>query len=199
MNVLPTLWLGCLGTLAALAAQAQATTTTTMSKPPVATIKAKQLTSPNGTRTDNYYWLNERENPQVIDYLNAENTYFDQQMAPVKGLEEKLFQEMKGRIKETDQSVPYRDNGYYYYSRYEAGGEYPLYCRKKGSLQAPEEILLNGNEMGKGRSYFAIGGYEVSDNNEVLAFSTDTVSRRLYTLRFKNLKPASSTPKRLPT
>jgi oligopeptidase B len=198
MKILPTIWLSCLGTLAALAAQAQATTTSKrMSQPPIATIKAKQLVSPNGTRTDNYYWLNERENPQVLDYLKAENAYFAQQMAPVKALEEKLFQEMKGRIKETDESVPYRDNGYYYYSRYEAGGEYPLYCRKKGNLQAPEEILLHGNEMGKGHTYFAIGGYEVSDNNEVLAYSTDTVSRRLYTLRFKNLKTGKLYPEKI--
>ncbi|MGI4867329.1 MAG: S9 family peptidase [Janthinobacterium lividum] len=198
MKLLPILWLSGLGTLAALAAQAQATTTTTMPQPPIATSKAKQLVSPNGTRTDNYYWLNERENPQVLDYLKAENTYFDQQMAPVKGLEEKLFQEMKGRIKETDESVPFRDNGYYYYTRYEAGGEYPLYCRKKGSQQAPEEVLLNGNEMGKGHTYFAIGGYEVSDNNELLAYSTDIVSRRLYTVRFKNLKTGEVSPEQIP-
>jgi len=158
-----------------------------MPQPPIAAIKAKELASPHGTRTDNYYWLNEPESPEVIDYLNAENAYFDQQMAPVKELEEQLFQEMKGRIKETDESVPYRDNGYYYYSRYEAGGEYALYCRKKGSLDAPEEILLDGNALGRGHAYFAIGGLAVSDNNELLAYSTDTVSRRLYTVRFKNL------------
>jgi len=152
--------------------------------------------SPYGTRTDNYYWLNERENPQVLDYLKAENTYFDQQMAPVKALEDKLFTEMKGRIKEQDESVPFRDNGYYYYTRYETGGEYPLYCRKAGSLQGTEEVLLNGNQMGQGHSYFAIGGYEVSDNNELLAFSTDTVSRRLYTLRFKNLKTGQLYPEK---
>jgi oligopeptidase B len=158
-----------------------------MLQPPIAAIRAKELASPNGTRTDNYYWLNEPENPEVIDYLKAENAYFDQQMVPVKELEEQLFQEMKGRIKETDESVPYRDNGYYYYARYEAGGEYPLYCRKKGSLDGPEEIMLHGNEMGQGHAYFAIGGYEVSDDNALLAYSTDTVSRRLYTVRFKNL------------
>ena len=169
-----------------------------MLQPPVAAIKAKQLVSPHGTRTDNYYWLNEPENQQVIDYLTAENAYFDQQMAPVKALEEQLFQEMKGRIKETDESVPYRDNGYYYYSRYEAGGEYPLYCRKQGSLDAPEEILLNGNELGQGHAYFAIGGLAVSDHNELLAYSTDTVSRRLYTVRFKNLKTGELYPEEIP-
>ncbi len=168
-----------------------------MLQPPIARTQPKELASPHGTRTDNYYWLNEPDNPAVIDYLKAENAYFDQQMAPVKELEEQLFQEMKGRIKETDESVPYRDNGYYYYARYEAGGEYPLYCRKKGSLDGPEEILLHGNEMGQGHAYFAIGGYEVSDNNELLAYSTDTVSRRLYTVRFKNLATGELYPEQI--
>jgi len=168
-----------------------------MLTPPTVAIKAKQLTSPYGTRTDNYYWLNERENPEVLSYLKAENDYFDEKIAPVKELEEKLFTEMKGRIKEQDKSVPYRDNGYYYYSRYETGGEYPLYCRKAGSVQAPEQIMLNGNQMGQGHSYFAIGGFAVSDNNELLAFSTDTVSRRLYTLRFKNLKTGRLYPEKI--
>ncbi|UPL51197.1 S9 family peptidase [Hymenobacter sublimis] len=169
-----------------------------MQKPPVAAIKPKQLTSPFGTRTDNYYWLNERENPEVISYLNAENAYTEQQLAPVKGLEEKLFQEIKGRIKEQDESVPYRDNGYYYYTRFEAGAEYPIYCRKQGSLTAPEEILLNANELGKGKAYYQIGDFEVSDDNQVLAYSEDVVSRRLYTLRFRNLKTGQFYPEQIP-
>ncbi|QIX63582.1 S9 family peptidase [Hymenobacter sp. BT18] len=169
-----------------------------MSKPPVAAIKAKELKSPFGTRTDNYYWLNERENPEVISYLNAENAYTEQQLAPVKGLEEKLFQEIKGRIKEQDESVPYRDNGYYYYTRFEAGAEYPIYCRKKGSLSAKEEVLLNANELGKGKAYYQIGGFEVSDDNQVLAYSEDVVSRRLYTLRFRNLKTGQLFPEQIP-
>ncbi|WP_460621995.1 S9 family peptidase [Hymenobacter tenuis] len=168
-----------------------------MLKPPVAAIKPKQLTSPFGTRTDNYYWLNERENSEVISYLNAENAYTEQQLAPVKGLQEKLFQEIKGRIKEQDESVPYRDNGYYYYTRFEAGAEYPIYCRKKGSLTAPEEILLNANELGKGKAYYQIGGFEVSDDNQVLAYSEDVVSRRLYTLRFRNLKTGQLYPEQI--
>ncbi|SNC64189.1 oligopeptidase B [Hymenobacter gelipurpurascens] len=165
-----------------------------MSQPPVAAIKPKALTSPFGTRTDNYYWLNEPENQEVLDYLNAENAYFEEQMAQAKGLQEKLFQEIKGRIKEQDESVPYRDNGYYYYTRYEEGGEYPIYCRKQGSLSAPEEVLLNANEMGKDESYFDIGDFEVSDDNRLLAYSTDTVSRRLYTLRFRNLQTGQLYP-----
>ena len=113
--------------VAALPAAAQSTPPSTMPTPPLATSRPKALVSPYGTRTDNYYWLNERDNPEVLDYLKAENTYFDQQMAPVKDLEARLFTEMKGRIQEQDESVPYRDHGYYYYTRYEAGGEYPLY------------------------------------------------------------------------
>ncbi|HEX8349995.1 MAG TPA: S9 family peptidase [Hymenobacter sp.] len=172
-------------------AQAQSTA-------PVAPIKPKQLTMLDNTRTDNYYWLNERENPEVINYLNAENTYFDQKMAPAKAVESKLFTEIKGRIKEQDESVPYRDNGYYYYTRYETGGEYPIYCRKKGDLKAPEEVLLNANQLGKGKSYFQIASYDVSDDNQVMAYGADTVSRRLYTLRFKDLKTGKFFPEAIP-
>jgi oligopeptidase B len=185
----------CLLSLFSLVGQAQ--NSPPMTTPPVATIKPKQLASPHGTRTDNYYWLNERENPQVLDYLKQENAYFDEKMAPVKTLEDKLFNEMKGRIKEQDASVPYRDNGYYYYTRYETGGEYPLYCRKAGNLQAAEEVMLNGNEMGQGKAYFAIGGYEVSDDNQTLAYGVDSVSRRLYTLRFKNLATGQLYPEKI--
>ena len=168
-----------------------------MPTPPVATVKPKPLVSPHGTRVDNYYWLNERENPEVISYLTTENSYFERQMAPVKALEEQLFQEMKGRIKEQDESVPYRDNGYYYNTRFEAGAEYGIYTRRKGDAKAPEEVLLNGEQMGKGRAYFAVGGMSVSDNNQVLAYSTDTVSRRLYTLRFKDLKTGKLYPEKI--
>ena len=198
MNSRLTFRAGCLSLLAALPALAQQPTPPhAMLTPPIAAIKAKPLVSPYGTRTDNYYWLNERDNPQVLDYLKAENTYFEEQMAPVKGLEDKLYQEMKGRIKEQDESVPVRDHGYYYYTRYETGGEYPLYCRKAGALTAPEEVMLNGNQLGQGHAYFAVGGSTVSDNNELLAFGLDTVSRRLYTLRFKNLKTGQLYPEKI--
>ncbi|SET45413.1 S9 family peptidase [Hymenobacter actinosclerus] len=168
-----------------------------MSVPPIAAIKPHPLVSPFGTRTDNYYWLNERENPAVLDYLKAENAYFDQQMAPANDLDERLFQEMKGRIREQDESVPYRDNGYFYYVRFVEGGEYPVYCRKPGSLKAPEEVLLDGNALAEGQDYYHIGGLEVSDDNRTLVYSEDTVSRRLYTLRFRDLETGQPYPEAL--
>ncbi|QJW88098.1 S9 family peptidase [Spirosoma taeanense] len=162
--------------------------------PPKAAVKPKELITNGHKRIDNYYWLNDRENPEVISYLKAENAYLDQVLSPVKTLQDKLFEEMKGRIKQQDESVPYRDNGYFYYSRYVTGGEYPIYCRKKGSLQGTEEVIFDGNAMAKGHNYFHLGGYEVSDNNELAIFAEDTVSRRLYTLRIKNLKTGKVYP-----
>lgn len=155
---------------------------------PTVEIKPKEIITHNHTRIDNYYWLNDPENPDVIAYLNAENEYLDKVMLPIKPLQEKLFEEMKGRIKEQDESVPVKDGEYFYYVKYVEGGEYPVYCRKKGNLDAAEEILLDGNEMGKGKKYFSIGGYEITDNDEIIAYGVDTVSRRNYTVRFKNLK-----------
>lgn len=155
---------------------------------PTVEVKPKKITTHNHTRIDNYYWLNDPENPDVIVYLTAENEYLTQVMDPIKPLQEKLFEEMKGRIKEQDESVPVKDGEYFYYVKYVEGGEYPVYCRKKGTLDAAEEILLDGNEMGKGKKYFSIGGYEITDNDEIIAYGVDTISRRNYTVRFKNLK-----------
>lgn len=154
---------------------------------PVATKKPHELTKHDDTRTDNYYWLNERENPEVIAYLEAENAYTDTMLAHTNQLQQDLYDEMLGRIKQTDISVPFKLNGYYYYSRYEEGKEYPIYCRKKGSQDAPEEIMLNGNDMAEGYPYFEIGGWEISADNNLLAYSVDTVSRRQYTIYVKNL------------
>ena len=167
-------------------------------QPPRAAKKTKELNIHGQTRIDNYYWLNDRENPEVIDYLNAENAYTQQTLATTNGLQTKLFDEMKARIKEQDESLPYKENGYYYYSRFVKGGEYPIYCRKKGTLKAAEEVLFNGNEMAKGLSYHDLGGYEISDNNQIAAFGEDTVSRRMYTLRFKNLKTGQVYPEEIP-
>ncbi|TFG53656.1 MAG: oligopeptidase B, partial [Candidatus Aminicenantes bacterium] len=163
-------------------------------KPPMAEIIPKELTLHGHARIDNYYWLNERENPKVLDYLKAENEYTLAVMKPTEALQEKLYNEIVGRIKQTDLSVPYRSEGYYYYSRNEEGKDYPVYCRKKGSLEGAEEVLLNVNEMAQGHNYYSVGGLAVSANNMLLSFGVDTVSRRKYTLQFKNLATGEILP-----
>lgn len=167
-------------------------------EPPVAEKIPKELTIHGDTRVDDYYWLNERDNPQVIDYLNAENAYKDAVMKHTESFQKKLYDEIVGRIKKTDMSVPSKESGYYYYSRYEEGGEYPIYCRRKGTMEAEEEILLNVNEMAKGHDYYSVAGYSVSSNNNLIAFGVDTVSRRKYTIHFKNLKTGEILPDKIP-
>ncbi|WP_276486004.1 S9 family peptidase [Paraflavitalea pollutisoli] len=166
--------------------------------PPVADKHPKEFKAHGDTRIDDYYWLNERENPQVIDYLKAENAYLDTMMSGTKALQDKLFAEMKGRIKEKDESLPFKNNGYWYYSRFEEGKQYPIFCRKKETLEASEEIMLDQNKMAEGFKYYSVGGRSVSDNNELLAFTADSVSRRLYGLRFKNLVTGDVYPETIP-
>lgn len=158
-------------------------------KPPIAKKVAFEITEHGDTRVDNYYWLRDmdRKDPEVLAYLEAENAYTQHAMAHTKPLQETLFNELKGRIKEDDSTVPYFLDGYYYYTRYEKGKEYPIHCRKFGSLEAEEQILLEVNELAKGYSYYSVGGLSVSSNNNFLGFSEDTLSRRIYTIRFKNL------------
>lgn len=156
-------------------------------EPPMAAKEPKEFIAHGDKRVDEYYWLNQREDQKVLDYLKAENTYLDTMMSGTKDLREKLYQEMKSRIKEKDESLPYKDNGYWYYARFEEGKQYPVYCRKKETLDAPEEIMLDQNKMAEGFKYYSIGGTAVSDNNELLAFTVDSVSRRLYGLQIKNL------------
>ena len=183
---------------AALAGAGAALTSGAMAQSaPIAPIKPKVFTDFGITRTDDYYWLNQPTDPAVLKYLNDENGYYEQQMVGAQALQKKLALEIKNRIKQDDATEPYRDNGYYYYSRYEFASEYPVYCRKKGSVIGLEEVLLNGDEMGTGQSYFQIGDWAVSDDNKLLAFSVDTVSRRLYTLRFKNLATGKELPERI--
>jgi len=155
---------------------------------PIAKKIAKELTIHNDTRIDNYYWLNDREDQEVIDYLNNENSYTKSVLKPTEKFQEDLFEEMKSRIKETDESVPYEKNGYFYYSRYEEGKEYPIYCRKKESLDNPEEILLDVNKMAEGFEYYQVAGLSVSPDNKLLSFGVDTVSRRMYNIHVKNLE-----------
>ena len=156
-------------------------------KAPKAKKIAKELSIHGDTRIDNYYWLNDKEDKNVIDYLNAENTYREGVMAHTTDFQASLFKEIVGRIKQTDMSVPYKKDGYYYFTRYEEGKEYPIHARKKETLEAPEEIMINVNDLAKDFEYYAVGGTSVSTNNQLLAFGEDTVSRRIYTLRFKNL------------
>ena len=157
-------------------------------EPPVAQRIEKLLVMHGDTRPDFYYWMNDRTNPAVIAYLEAENAYLEKKMAFTAPLQEALFSEMRGRIKEDDQSAPYLSNGYYYYTRFETGREYPIYCRRKGSMEAPEEIMLNVNELAEGYSYFNVSGLDVSPDNRLLVFAIDTVGRRQFTILFKNLE-----------
>jgi len=166
---------------------------------PVAEKLERKLSKHGHTRIDPYYWLREREDPKVIAYLEAENAYTEAMMQDTKDFENQLYEEIVGRIKQDDQSVPYLDNGYYYYTRFEEGGEYPLVCRKKGSLDANEEIFLNVPEMAKEHAYFQLGGYSVSPDNKLLVYGVDTVSRRKYTLYFKNLESGEIYQDAIPT
>ncbi|MFQ5709386.1 MAG: S9 family peptidase [bacterium] len=156
--------------------------------PPVAEVIPKTDTTNGEVRTDNYFWLRQRDNPKVIEYLKAENAYTDAVMAHTKKRQEKLYQEMLARIKETDLSVPVKIDDYYYYSRTEEGKQYPINCRKKGSLDAEEEILLDQNQLAEGHGYFRVGIYDISPNHQLLAFSTDTTGSETYTLYVKNLR-----------
>lgn len=155
---------------------------------PVALVKAHEITSKHGDkRVDNYFWLRNREDSAVVNYLKAENEYLDTMMAHTKALQDKLFNEMKGRIKEKDESVPYKLDDYFYYSRVVEGGEYPIYCRKKDSMEGTEEIIADGNEMGKGYGYFNMGT-DVSPDHTLAALVVDTVGRRFYSITVKDLK-----------
>ena len=154
---------------------------------PAATKKPKELVIHGDTRQDPYYWLNDRNNPEVIAYLNEENTYLDTILSHTKPFQEKLYNEIVGRIKQTDMSVPYKDNGYFYITRYEEGQEYPIHSRRKGNMEAPEEIMLDVNVLAKGFDYYAVSGRSVSPDNKLLVYGEDTLSRRIYTLRVKDL------------
>ncbi len=146
-----------------------------------------KLEKHDDVRIDNYYWLKERDDEAVNAYLEAENAYNEAMTAHTKAFQKDLFEELKSRIKLDDESVPFKRNGYWYYVRYEANGDYPLYCRKKETLEAPEEIMFDGNKMAEGHAYFQLGGMAISPDNTLAAFGVDTVSRRQYTLQIKNL------------
>lgn len=161
---------------------------------PTVAKKNKEFNTHGDYRVDPYYWLNERENPEVIAYLQAENKYYENQTAHTKAFQDKLFEEMKARLKEDDESVPYKKNGYYYITRFVKGGQYPIFSRKKDNLEAPEEIMFDVNVMSGDHDYYQLSGVNVSPDNQLAAFSIDTVSRRLYSLQIKNLKTGEIYP-----
>jgi len=158
-------------------------------QPPVAAMKPHEVTSPNGTRQDEYYWLRDdsRKDAAVLGYLAAENAYKEAMLAHVKPLQQKLYAEIIGRIKQDDASVPYLKRGHWYYSRYAAGAEYPVYARRAGSLDGHEQVMLDVTALARGHDFFEIGELEVSPDNRLLAYAEDTVGRMQYTLRFKDL------------
>ncbi len=172
-------------------------------QPPVAEIKADTLAAHGDNRIDNYYWMNDYfkkgpDSTKVVEYLQAENKYYDTMMSATKGLQEKLYTEMKGRVKEKDESVPVFKKGYYYYSRLVEGKDYFVYCRKKGSLDAAEEILLDVNAMAEGHNYYSATGFSISPDNKLLAFGVDTLSRRQYKIYIKNLETGTTYADEIP-
>ena len=168
------------------------------STPPDVAKKPHEMTIHGDTRVDDYYWMRltdeqksaeekDSHTQEVVDYIDAENDYTESRLKHTKKFQDKLFDEIVGRIKKDDESVPYLDNGYFYYTRYEKGKEYAIHCRKKGSLDSKEEILLDENVLAKGHDYFAVGGLDVSPDNQWMSYGVDLVSRRIYTIHFKNL------------
>ena len=157
--------------------------------PPIAARKPHRILSPNGDRDDSYYWLRDdtRKSKEVLDYLNDENAYTNSFLAPTQSLQDELFEELVGRIKQDDASVPVLRRGWWYYTRYETGLEYPIYARRRRTMSAPEHVMLDGNALAAGKSFYQIGAWSVSPNGRMLAYAEDTVGRRQYTLRVKNL------------
>jgi oligopeptidase B len=158
-------------------------------QPPVAAKKHFEVSSPNGSREDEYYWLrdDQRANPEMLAYVKAENEYADRMLAHIEPLQNKVYQEIIGRLQQDDSTVPYLMNGYWYYKRFETGKGYPIYARRKGTKEAPEEILLDVNQMAKGHDFFEVGDIAISPNSRFMAWAEDTVGRRQYTVRVMDL------------
>jgi oligopeptidase B len=158
-------------------------------RPPVAQARPHEVASPNGSRIDEYYWLRDdtRSDADVIAHLQAENAYTASMLAHIKPLEDRLYAEIVARIKQDDSSVPYRKRGYWYYTRFEEGREYPVHARRKGGLDAPEEVVLDGNLLAAGSEFFQVGAIAVAPGDQLIAYTEDRVGRRQYTLRFKDL------------
>ncbi len=164
---------------------------------PVAKQQPKELTIHGDTRVDKYYWMNERDHEDVVSYLNEENAYTESMLGHTKDFQTQLFEEIKGRIKQTDMSVPYKHNGYIYFTKFEEGKEYAIHVRKK-SEAAKEEIMLDENELAKGLEFYSMGSTVVSPDNKMVAYGEDTLSRRIYTVKFKNLETGELLADELP-
>ena len=173
------------------------TPTTTVARPPVARKIPKVDLVHGDRREDDYFWMRDKADPQVAAYLEAENAYADAVMKPSAPLQEALYKELLGRIKETDLSVPYRDGRYFYYSRTEEGKQYPILCRKRESLESPEEVTLDLNALAAGHKFFSLGAYAVNDDGSRLAYSTDLTGFREYTLQIKDLRTGELLPERI--
>src|SRR5690349_6260126 len=158
-----------------------------MLNPPVAVKRSHTHDLHGDHRDDPYFWLRDKADPAVRAYLEAENAYADEVLAPIASFRESLYQEMLGRIKQTDLSVPHQDGAYWYYSRTEEGKQYSIHCRKRGSVEGPEEVLLDVNRLAQGKEYMAVGIMRVSDDDRLLLYSTDETGFREYTLRLKDL------------
>jgi oligopeptidase B len=168
--------------------------------PPVARREPHELETHGHVRVDDYYWLRDRESPGVIGYLEAENAYTDAALAHTEALQEELYEEIVARIPQKDESAPVFDSGYWYFSRYEEGEDYPVYLRRPGTPDGPsgpEEVMLDGPEMAEGHEFFSVAGLSVSPDNRVLAYGLDTVGRRKYTVRFKDLSTGETLPDEL--
>jgi oligopeptidase B len=186
--------LGCAG--GAPQEPESATMTNPEPAPPVAALLPHAVVSPHGIRQDEYYWLRDdtRSNPEVIGYLEAENAYKEAMTAHTNVLEDRIYEEIVARIKQDDSTVPYRKRGYWYYTRFETGREYPIYARKAGSLDAPEQVMLDTNQLAEGHDFYQVGAMAVARNNRLLAYVEDTVGRRQFTLRFKDLDTGATLP-----
>jgi oligopeptidase B len=167
--------------------------------PPIAAVRPHVVESPNGSRNDEYYWLRDdtRSRPEVIGYLEAENAYKKAMTVHTQALEDKVYEEIVGRIKQDDSTVPYRLRGHWYYARFETGQEYPIYARRAGTLDAPEQVMLDVNRMAEGHDFFQVGSTAVAPDNRLLAWTEDAVGRRQFALRFKDLATGETLPDRI--
>lgn len=190
-------WLGLL--LASCAGRPQPVpVTAALPAPPLARVAPVELTAHGRTRSDEYYWLRERDDPAVRAYLEAENTYAGAVMAHTAAFQDSLFEEIRGRVKEDDSTAPYLRLGYYYYRRYEEDREYPLYCRRPGSLEAAEQVMLDGNALARGHGFCQVGDWEVSPGGRWLAYAVDTDGRRIHAIRFRDLQTGQDLADELP-